>query len=480
MGKGGAHDMTSSRTGQQQDYLQGLDHLRTQISSMELEVDKVKREFYNCDTNIDDQYEAYLKACNDKLLYCNNKLRKAHKKLDVIDGELKLVELLNKMRSLTEHDTIDPAVISFLTEFWENIKNSMEAMKLLGAKYRTTVFKRLKSSCQSYRENSYGKDISLTSQYNEQVSKMEGEIEQLLQLLDQLLKSFEKGVNQELFTNTNFSDRILVSCDRKAFPILRVVPDLSEKLSRCCTIANQWINKDETYVHDIHNHIRETRTQARKKENALRTQKERQEELNRSVDEAYSLFKSNKNKLGQLETELKTLEEQLAQYDAAKKYKTEEKKTKEGIVGFLEISITQTKKNFTLQLKRSRLMRQLRELEESLKMIEDEIQSMEGEIRETNGQRQLVETRVKQSNESYQTLKTDLDEFNKKIDALSKEVGELTDSLTHLEIIQSFKTCPEKIEDFYDQPAKVQLAPSLKEKILQRKRKLNAHRSKRT
>ena len=99
---------------------------------------------------------------------------------------------------------------------------------------------------------------------------------------------------------------------------------------------------------------------------------------------------------------------------------------------------------------------------------------MEGELREKHSKKHLVETRVKQSNESYETLKTDLDAFNKKIDALGKEVGELQDSLTQLEIIESFKTSPEKIEDLYDQPAKVQLAPSLKEKILLRKRKLNA------
>ena len=284
---------------------------------------------------------------------------------------------------------------------------------------------------------------------------------------------------QSLFTNTSFSDRILVSCDRKAFPILRVFPDLSEKLTRVCTVATQWIDKDETYVRDIGNHIRETRTQARQKENDLRTQRGKQEELRTSVDEAFRLFSTNKDKLSRIEGELRVLEEQMVQYDNAKKYKTEEKKTKEGIIGFLDISITQTKKNFTLQLKRSRLMRQLRELEESLRMIESELTSMRDEKRAKSDKRSRVEARFQQSSESYQTLKVDLDDFSKRIERLGREVDELTDSITNLEIIQSFKTCPEKVEDLYDKPAAVKLAPSLKEKIMLRKRKLHALNNKR-
>ena len=476
MGKGGAYENSGGdRLGLNNEYLQGLDYLRTQTANIESEMDKIKREFYGSDTNDEDKYEAYIKGVNDKLLHCNNRMRKVGNSLVVIDGQMKLVGLLNKMRALPEVDSSDTDAISSLTAFWENLKNSVDAIKAVLLRYRSNVFKRLKTMCVSYQENSFGKDIALTKAYTEQVSTMEGEISQVMALTERLLKSFENVVSQDCFTNTSFSDRILVSCDRKAFPILRVFPDLTEKLNRCCSVASQWIDKDETYVHDIHNHIRETRTQAKQKESDLRSQLERQNELQKTVEDAFNLFKTNKGKLGKLESELKVLEEQIGQYDSDKKYKAEEKKQKEGIVGFLEISISQTKKNYTLQLKRSRLMRQLRELEESLKVIEDELKSMQDELKEKSGKKELVSKRVEQSNDSYQTLKTDLDKFNKKIELLGEEVSELTDSLTHLESIETFKTSPEKVDDFYDKPSQVQLAPSLKEKIMaKKKRKLNA------
>lgn len=469
MGKGGAQE-----TGSQRDYLDGLNHLRTLVTEVELDIDRSQREFYKSESSDADDFEKHLKQLNEKLLYCNNKLRKNQKKLEVVDGELKLVELLNRMRQLAERDNIDAGVIAFLTEYWETSKAGMDALKMACSKFKSSVFKRLRASCRSYREANASADFALATEYNKQVSKMEEEITSVLSAIERILKMYEQGVDQSLFTNTSFSDRILVSCDRKAFPILRVFPDLSEKLTRLCTVATQWIDKDETYVRDISNHIRETRTQARQKESDLRTQREKQEELRTSVDEAFKLFSTNKDKLSRIEGELRVLEEQMVQYDNAKKYKTEEKKTKEGIIGFLDISISQTKKNFTLQLKRSRLMRQLRELEESLRMIEDELTSMRDEKRVKTDKRTRVEARFQQSGESYETLKSDLDEFSKRIERLGKEVDELTDSITHLEIIQSFKTCPEKVEDLFDKPAAVKLAPSLKEKIMLRKRKLHA------
>ena len=351
-------------------------------------------------------------------------------------------------------------------------------MLALGMKYRTTVLKKLRNTCGSYvDQGSAPRGASVTKNYSQQVDAYKTEISQMLQAVDTLCKSFENQLRQDLFTNTNFSDRILVSCDRKAFPILRLVPDVTEKLSRVVTVSRQWLDKDETYVHDLSNHIRETRDETRKREEDLRTRKHKKNELNKATEEAYKLVEANKNRLTKIETELQTLEEQMAQYVDAKKYKTEEKKQKEGIVSFLDISITQTKKNFTLQLKRSRMMRQLRELEDSLNMIETEIKSMEEEKQEMHEEQTVVKKRVQQSKVSYNTVKTDLDKMQMNLEELEKELEELTGSLTQLETIQSCKTSPEKVEDFYDRPTTVKLAPSLKEKILMRKRKLNAKMS---
>ena len=73
------------------------------------------------------------------------------------------------------------------------------------------------------------------------------------------------------------------------------------------------------------------------------------------------------------------------------------------------------------------------------------------------------------------SLKTELDHFNANVEALQQEMSELNNGLTQLEIIHNFKTSPEKVEDFYERPVSVKLAPSLKEKIkLKWKKKMNS------
>ena len=90
-------------------------------------------------------------------------------------------------------------------------------------------------------------------------------------------------------------------------------------------------------------------------------------------------------------------------------------------------------------------------------------------------ERHTIEGKVEESNTVYVSLKTELDHFNANVEALQKEMSELNDGLTQLEIIHNFKTRPEKVEDFYERPVSVKLAPSLKEKIkLKWNKKMNS------
>ena len=376
----------SVRTGLQKDYLLGLDNLRKLIAEIEVDGDKLKREFYHCERNEEELYEAYVKNINDRFLHCNNKLRRSNEKLEVIDSEIKHVELLNRIRQL---DTVKPEAIKDLTEYWENLKETLPKLQALAHKFQQRILKRLSNSCVSYQNGKM--TLKLTQAYSKDVEKYQTTISQSLRTFEVLLKSFPNKVAQEMFTNTNFSDRILVSCDRKAFPILRLVPDLSEKLVHVCTLARQWIDKDETYVHDISSHIREARLASRKAEASLRDGKEKQSSMSQSVQDALKLFKASKERLATIDAEFKVLDQQLAQYTALKTHKVEEKRQKQGMVGFMEISITQTRKNVSLQLKRSRLLRQLRELEESLEGLEKELVVLQADVEAKRTEKQEAE-----------------------------------------------------------------------------------------
>ena len=468
MGKGeGTENVVAIHTGVQNDYIKGLDNLRQLVTNIALDVDKLKREFCESETNDDDKYEEYIKTCNDKFLYCNNQLRKNHVKLQVVDSEVKLVSMLNKVRDLG--DKVNPDAIRTLTQFWNRLKEVVDGTKVIRQKYHELCFKRLKSSCVSYQDHGDVR-LELTKTYTDAVKTYQTSITDLMKKLDQLTKSYMLELKQDQFTNTSFTNRILLTCDQKAFPLIRLVPDLTEKLLTVCRLSTQWLDKDETYVHDVSNYIREKRLQSRKKKVDLLNKKEKHQDLTDSVSEAYHLFKDNKTKLASIERELQTLTDRVNKLTDNKRYKLDEVRQKEGMVSFLDISISQTKKNYTLQLKKSRLMRQVRELDESLNEIEEELADMEKDINIKVDERLHLRQALDKNSSTYNSLKNELEKFSKIVNNLHREVGELTGSLTQLEIIQSVKTSPEKVEDFYERPSTVKLAPSLKEKILHRRR----------
>ncbi|XP_013382220.1 citron Rho-interacting kinase [Lingula anatina] len=456
---------TGMRAVLQKEYMQGLDHLRQVIANVEHEIDKQKLEFYCCEANDEEKYEEYLRTCNSKLLQCNNHLRKKNLQLEVIDSELQLVALLNNARiAHAESDSI-----SFLTEFWENLKNSMEGLRRLRGKLQTNVVERLKSNCRSYN---YGNaNLDLSEHYARDITKYQAEIGRMLEDTEILIKSFESNIRQDLFMNSNFSERVLISCDHKAFPILRLTPDVIEKLERICRLSKQWIDRDETYVYEINTHIREARNRTRKTREDLRSHQEKQKKIVKNAKSSLILFQSNKEKLRQIEAELKDLESQVGHFSHQKDGKTGEKRQKESMMDFLKISISQTKKNYALQRRRTRIQQQLSELERQLQEIELSLKSVQEAVAQKSQEKVVVVEKVETSEKVYSSIRVELDSFTANISKLQVQMSELTEQLGQLEMIQTLKTSPEMVDDFYDRPSSVKLAPSLREKI-KRKRKI--------
>ena len=170
---------------------------------------------------------------------------------------------------------------------------------------------------------------------------------------------------------------------------------------------------------------------------------------------------------------------QVRQFKAAQRYKVAERRQKEGIVVFLEISIAQTRKrrSLSLQLQRSRLTRQLRELEESLRDIGHQLAAVHEEMTRKAVSMATLADKAQRSNAAYRTLRRQLDLFTANVRRLQADVLELSDSLEQLESIQTFKTSPERVDEFYEErPHSVRLAPSLREKIRRKRRMQNERR----
>lgn len=461
-----AMTLTTMRAGLQRAYLDGLEFIRNKISDTETEVTKTRLSFYSCNETDEDSFLQYLKECNDHFLMANNELRRKNIKLEVIDSEMRIVTLLNHLREAAE---FDKGEIAFITGFWENIKHTVESFHSLVDKFQTNVLNRLNQNCTSY--NNADISLEVSNRYTEEISGYIAELERELTNMRLLMKTYDSGIHQDLFSqNSKFAEKVLVSCDLKAFPILRLAPDLAEKMENVCAIARKWLDRDEQYMYEVNNYIKETRNIAKKREEDLKNQKEKQKKIEKAVKTASILLHNNKEKLQKIESELNSLEGQLNGFKQEKKCKHTEKAQKSSMADFLSITMTQTRKNYNLQMKRQRLVKQVRELEEFLIGLERELSNVEDELMVKSQERILINEKVETSVKTYDTLKTDFEKYSDNLEKLEQEVNILSGQLLQLEIIQTYKTSPENVEQIFDRPQTVKLAPSLKEKI-KRKRK---------
>ena len=456
------------RAGLQKAYMDGIEHMRLKIRETQEELDEIKQGFYECEGNDEEKYEAYLVKCNEQFLQSNNELRRKNVKLQVLDSEMQLVALINQMRNSLDYDKGE---IQFVSEFWENIKNTMERLKVLVNKFRSNVMERLSGNCISYSNADI--HLEVAARYTEEITAYLTEIERTTNDTQLLMKSFSNGIHQDLFSHTKFTEGILIQCDLKAFPILRLFPDLTEKIESMCALAFKWLERDEAYMFEVHDYIRETRSMAKKRVEDLRTQKEKRKKYEKAVKAANILLHNNKEKLQKLEDDLNHLESTLDVYKRELESKHGEKTQKESMVDFLKITLSQTKKNYNLQMKRQRLLKQVKGLEEFVMRLERDLSNVHDKIQEKSQMKDMLAGKVENGEKSYGELKTSLDRFSDNLEKLEQEVNGLSGQLLQLEIIQTFKSSPENMDGVYDRPQSVKLAPSLKEKI-KRKRKVMA------
>jgi len=457
--------MASMREGLQRAYLEGLDFIRTKIAETEQNVQQLRMSFYDCQEVTQENSESYLKKCNENLLMGNNELRRKNVKLEVIDGEMRIVEMVNRLRKSAE---VDKGEIAFISQFWENIRQAVEETKIVVEKFQTNVLDRLNENCTSYNDADINLEVS--NRYTEEISTYLASLERELTNMRLLIKSYESGIHQDLFTPSDFTEKLVVSCDLKAFPILRLIPDLTEKIESVCALSRKWLERDEQYMYEVNNYIKETRNRTKQREADLKNHKEKQKKIEKAVRSAHILLHSNREKLQKIESELNNLEEQLNEFKHEKKSKYVQKVQKSSMADFLKITLTQTKRNYNLQMKRQRLVKQVKDLEDFLVEIERELSDVEDQVMVKQHEKVLLSEKVETTQKSYGALKTDCDRFSDGLEKLEQEVNILSGQLLQLEIIQTYKSSPENVERIFDRPQTVKLAPSLKEKI-RRKRK---------
>ncbi|XP_035828966.1 uncharacterized protein LOC101856477 [Aplysia californica] len=464
--------VSRNTVGLQRVYLEGLDYMRGHVTNVEEDVEKINREFHRVQTASGGDFLYYLKECDERLLQANTDLRKRDIKLEVIDSDTRMVRLLNELRRDKQPDK---ALVEFITHFWHEMKSTTESLQALLDKFNNTVLLRLSNNY--IGSHSADLQVPVCQQYALDIEGFLKDLDTQLGNARLMVKSYGNGIHQNLLDDSDFSQRLMVCCDLKAFPILGFIHDVCGKILKMCASAREWLARDEQFMHEINSFIRETRTVARRREQALMSEKQKRKKQEKNVKIAQSILHNNRQKLRLIEQELQQLETRLNESKVEQKVKSEEIQQKESMVDFLKLTLQQTKKNYSLQTKRTKLLRQVRELEDYLRTMEANLEVVQDKILAKSHEKILLAEKINHSEKSYDALKTDFDKYSDNLEELEAEVTGLSGQLLQLEIVHTIKTSPETLDNLLDRPSTVKLSQSLKERIKERKKKAAAKAS---
>lgn len=350
-------------TGIFKDYLSGLDHVREVVRTLDIELTGALNEFYECSETDEAKYNVHLCKVSDAFETCNSVLTKANKPRHVVQSQAQIAALINAVKAAATADTPVEAV-ECVAEFWEGSKITTESIQGITDRFRKNVLERLRASCGSYKaanQLTALNGLSLPSEskqhltapedYSKDVASYLSQLEDGVNTLRLLAASYGNKLNLSLISKSSLLDRLLRGCDDESYPVLQVIPDLTVKLERLFQVTRQWLDRDETYVFELGKAIRDARSVTRKKEEEMKAEKDKQRDLIKSVKSAFLICQNSKRKIREIATELQKLEGQVVECMSEQMRMTDEKTKKENMAEFLEISITQTRRNYNLQVR---------------------------------------------------------------------------------------------------------------------------------
>ncbi|PAA53931.1 hypothetical protein BOX15_Mlig023664g1 [Macrostomum lignano] len=458
-------------SGMFKDYLAGLDNLRSIVNDCENRLAQALNEFYGTTEKDEQMFNAFNIEVNKAFEACNSCLDKAGHQAIIVDGQAPIATLVNKLKEYRL--AANPEDTQLLLQFWESFKLALEQLQTIADDYERRVLSKLRTGCLIASSGAMATAKSpLSKAYEAEAAAYSKELETVRTRVRLLCHSAGTHMRMELLGKASHTERVLINCNDDFYPILCVVPDLTVKLESMARIAYQWLDKDETYLFEVSRQLRDKRSETREMEQQLRAEREKHRLLLKSVKSAYLMCQNSKKRLREITQELKNLEEHIEHSARERRAKMDEKKQKKEMADFLDLSITQTKMNYALQLKRQRLMAQIQELEEFLRKVEQEISSLKTQIQTKTNEKKSAEDLYQAQDSNFANMKTDLEGYTKKVQEMSNELRGVRQHLSHLESIQSLKTSPETVDTFYERPRSVKLAPSLMESINMKKRRL--------
>ena len=498
------------------EYLKGLDNMRKIVTKIVADTNSVATTYYGNATGSRTLYEA---STESSLVRSRASV---HDDGVSVDSDVTLVSLLNRLRQVAEDNSDVADDVALLTDFCSRLRVAIESLDATRRRFESCVLSRLRAGCDASCDvgcdvscdvgcdvscdvgcdvscdigHDVGYDISCdvdcdvscdVSDVQRDVAN-EGSEPELTRSYRQRCGVFQTTIARALAAVADMHAdymRAPAAPKRARFAdsgcgggsVTQVFSTACAHLTVATTMARSWLDADEAYMRDIEASMGLTRRRTRQLKRHMSARRRRQTCLEGDVHAAHALFRANQSALATIVSELDVVELEVNECALWQRHLTDERRQKKGIAGFLErgmaARVQTQRRNGSLQLKRSRIARQLRELEASLLPIERHLAALEAQLSSAAGRKGAASERLQDSSAAYRTLDEHLRLVNAHVHQLHKEVTQLTRSLAQLETIHAAKTSPENVDDFYERPSTVKLAPSLKEKIRRRKEAIN-------
>ena len=207
-----------------------------------------------------------------------------------------------------------------LQSFHDNCSEVFDQLQQIRSTVTDEILYYLKVFCSDYHKLGIADDAfydSLQSR-TEVVDNYTERFDELSEVI-----SIGSAIPQDLLGYSYFSQELAIELDCHNFPVLRVIPDLIQKLEMACDIAAEWLRNDKVYVQELEQEINEYNDKIHDLEITSKSRKLKYERLFAELKQKQSQLDLEhiadlKAEINQLQSKLNVISHRLKRVDSSK------------------------------------------------------------------------------------------------------------------------------------------------------------------
>ena len=222
------------------------DFIGSHLHKVKDEIGKFVTEFYMNEERI-----TYLVNIHEAL-----KVTMVHDKtLNKVGSLLDLEQLLEVSPTTFVLPQMTQKASEFLVSYYDQIKITIAKLKEVRHMFQRDILRPLETYCTSYAKLGITDD-NFYKALKSRTIKIRGILIHFDKIADSLGKKNEVPV--DYFSDFSFSQELSLQFNCDAFPILRIVPDLFQKLDTVIDTGQDWLRSDKVYLDQIRKEIENT------------------------------------------------------------------------------------------------------------------------------------------------------------------------------------------------------------------------------